>query len=92
MPPKSVFATRFQKQLKRKRERDPGVANAVVRTVDLVLTDPQNNGLNLHLLDRGERVWDAYVTRSIRVTFQRVENAVVFRNNCRHDIIDRRQW
>jgi len=60
--------------------------------VELVLNDPTNRGLNAHLVDPGDRIWEAYVTRAIRVTYQRSSDAVTFRSNCRHDIINRRQW
>ena len=86
------FTSRFERQLKKKRKATPQLADAVIRTVELVLTDPANPGLNLHKVDRENDIWDAYVTRAIRVTCQRDGGAVIFRNNCRHDIIDRRQW
>ena len=90
--PSAEFTSRFQRALKKKQERDPGVARAVVRTVELVLKDRKNQGLNTHLLDRRRRIWDAYVTAAIRLTFEDHGSTIIFRNNCRHDIIDRRQW
>ena len=83
---------RFARQLERKKRRSPEIADAVIRTMDLVMNDPTNRGLNSHLLDRRLRLWDSYVSTSIRVTYERHGDTIIFRNNCRHDIIDRRQW
>lgn len=85
------FTTRFRRQLVRKHKRSPDLAAAVMRTVDLVMNDPQNRGLNAHLLDRQQRIWEAYVTKATRITYQLYEDGILFRANCRHDIIDRRQ-
>ncbi len=90
--PTARFTSRFERQLKKKRRSDRRLADAVIRTVELVLTEPANPGLNLHKVDRENNIWDAYVTRAIRVTCQRDGDVVIFRNNCRHDIIDRGQW
>ena len=86
------FTTRFSRQLVRKHKHSPRLAAAVMRTVDLVMNDPQNRGLNAHLLDRQQRIWEAYVTKATRITYQLREDGVLFRANCRHDIIDRGQW
>ncbi len=86
------FTPRFSRQLVRKHKRSPDLAAAVMRTVDLVMNDPQNRGLNAHLLDRRQRIWEAYVTKATRITYQFSEDGILFRANCRHDIIDRGQW
>ena len=86
------FTPRFSRQLVRKHKRSPVLAAAVMRTVDLVMSDPQNRGLNAHLLDRRQRIWEAYVTKATRITYQFNEDGILFRANCRHDIIDRGQW
>lgn len=90
--PTARFTSRFERQLKKKRKSAPRLADAVIRTVELVLTEPASPGLNLHKVDRENNIWDAYVTRAIRVTCERSGDVVTFRNNCRHEIIDRRQW
>ena len=92
MPRRPSFTPRFSRQLERKHKREPVLAAAVMRTVELVVRDPENRGLNAHLLDRRDRIWEAYVTRATRVTYQVNGDVVIFRSNCRHDIIDRRQW
>lgn len=83
---------RFNRALNRKRRRDPRAADAVLETMQKVLNEPENRGLNQHLLDRRQRVWDVYIDRANRLTYQRDGDTIIFRNNCRHDIIDRRQW
>lgn len=60
--------------------------------MDRILNDPTNPGLNAHKLDDQYDIWEAYVSRSARITYQRDGELIIFRNNCRHDIIDRRQW
>lgn len=63
-----------------------------MRTVAQILEEPKNRGLNQHLLDRNARIWDVYISDAARITYQRDGDTIIFRNNCRHDIIDRRQW
>lgn len=92
MVPATELTDRFERALKRKKRRQPKLAEAIVKTVAHLLLDPENNGLNVHLVDRERRIWEAYVDRATRLTFQRDGDTIVFRNNCRHDIIDRRQW
>ena len=84
--------SRFDRALRRKQRRNPRAANAVLQAMQKVLHDPENRGLNQHILDPAQRIWDVYVTRSARITYQRDGDTIIFRNNCRHDIIDRRQW
>ena len=89
--PRFRTTTRFDKQLKRKKARSPRLVAAVYEAMRLIADDPANRGLNAHRL-QGSRVWEAYVTRAIRITYERDGDSLTFRNNCRHDIIDRRQW
>ena len=60
MPRRPSFTPRFSRQLERKHKREPVLAAAVMRTVELVVRDPENRGLNAHLLDRRDRIWEAY--------------------------------
>ena len=90
---RSTFTKRFEKQLKKKRKRDPSLADAVIRTVELIIETPSHPGVNLHpIKETNNKIWEAYVTKAIRVTCQFDDGFVIFRNNCRHDIIDRGQW
>lgn len=86
------YEARFQRALRRKKRRNPREAEQTIRTVAQILEDPQNRGLNQHLLDRRARIWDAYVNSASRITYQRDGDTIVFRNNCGHDIIDHRKW
>ena len=86
------YARKFERQLLKKQRRDPRAAVAVVKAVNLLLEDPWNKGLNPHRLIGSDHVWEAYGSRSIRVTYEVEGDVVIFRSNCRHDIIDRRQW
>lgn len=60
--------------------------------MEKVLNEPENRGLNQHLLDRRQRIWDVYINRANRLTYHRDGDTIVFRNNCRHDIIDQEKW
>jgi mRNA-degrading endonuclease YafQ of YafQ-DinJ toxin-antitoxin module len=86
------YEPRFERALRRKTRRSPKDAERTIETVELILNEPENRGLNQHLLNRRERIWEAYISDSARLTYHREGETVVFRNNCRHDIIDRRQW
>lgn len=89
--PRMRFMPRFNRSLERKK-RSPRLHAAVMSTVEQIVRDSRHPSLNTHLLDRDERIWEAYVTKSARVTYQRRGDLFIFRNNCRHDIIERRQW
>ena len=86
------YEPRFERALRRKKRVSPRDAERTIAAVDLILNEPGNQGLNQHLLDRRQRIWDAYIDRANRLTYQRDGDTIIFRNNCRHDIIDRRQW
>ena len=92
MNPEVEYLPRFEKALKRKWQRQPKLAEAVEETVVRVLIDPENKGLNVHRIKGTDGVWEAYVTKATRLTFERDGDTIIFRNNCRHDIIDRGQW
>ncbi len=86
------FTAKFDRALKQKKRRQQKLAIAVYETVDRLLREPDSVGLNAHLVDREKRIWEAYVNKDTRITYQREGDTIIFRNNCRHDIIDRRQW
>lgn len=92
MKPRVKYTTRFQRSLKRKWQRRPQLAERVEETVVRVIIDPESNALNIHRIRGARGVWEAYVDRSSRVTFERNGDTIVFRNNCRHDIIDDEKW
>lgn len=92
MPQAVEFTTRFTRELKKKLKRDPELGRAVRRTAQLIIEDSTHTGLNAHKVDAQHGIWEAYVTRAARITYQRRDGVLLFRNNCRHDIIDRRQW
>ena len=91
MPATAQFSPRFRRALERKK-RQPALHRAVKATVDQLMEDRRHPGLNAHLLDRQARIWEAYGSLSVRVTYELDGDHFIFRNNCRHDIIDRGQW
>lgn len=86
------YTTRFQRSLTRKWKRDPSLAEKVEETTVRVMLAPESNSLNIHPIRGSNGVYEAYVDKANRVTFEHDGDTVIFRNNCRHDIIDRRQW
>lgn len=92
MKPKVEYTTRFEKSLKRKWKRRPQLAERVEETVVRVLIDPDSNALRVHKIKGTDKIWEAYVDKAHRVIFERDGTTIVFRNNCGHDIIDRRLW
>ena len=85
------FTPRFARALKGKKN-EPALYKAVLDTVDQLMKNRRHPGLRAHLVDRKARIWEAYASRSIRVTYELAGDHIVFRNNCRHDIIDSGQW
>ena len=86
------YTTRFQRSIKQKWKRNPDLAQRVEETVVRILFAPESNSLNVHRIRGADNVWEAYVDNANRVTFERDGDTIIFRNNCNHDIIDRRQW
>ena len=63
---------------------------AVKKCIRQLAADPYHSGLNTHKIQGADGVWEAYVDRSNRVTFHYDDDgAIVMRNHCNHDIIDR---
>ena len=90
MKSKVEYTSRFERSLKRKRRLH--LAERVEETVVRVLIDPDSNALRVHKIKGTDTVWEAYVDKANRVTLERDGDTVVFRNNCRHDIIDQDKW
>lgn len=67
--------------------------DAIKKCIEQLSLNPRHPSLNTHKI-RGsaDDVWEAYVDRKNRVTFHYDDEAIVLRNNCNHDIIDRGAW
>jgi len=87
VPTRLIIPDRFKKVLNRK---EPKLQAAINRCVKLLGTNHRHPGLQIHRVQGTAGVWEAYVDRANRVTFDWVGNAIRLRNNCNHDIVTRR--
>ncbi len=85
MPP-LIFAPRFKKVL---RKKPPALQAAIYECITRLGTNPAHPGLEVHRVKGTPGVWECYVDRANRVTYHWEGDAIVVRNNCNHDIIER---
>ncbi len=76
----------FRKRLDKKPAR---LKFAILECVHRLGTDPHHPGLKTHKIQGKEGIFEAYVDKSNRVTWEYGENRIVLRNHCTHDIIER---
>lgn len=82
--PDPTIPLRFKKRLKKK---SPRLAGAILECVHRLAEDPRHPGLHTHRVRGTAGVWEAYVDRSNRVTFEWDDGVIVMRNHCNHDIV-----
>jgi len=77
---------RFKKRLERKPR---ALQAAILETISRLAENPRHPGLQTHPI-RGRRgIFEAYVDRANRLTFEYGDNCIVLRNHCNHDILRR---
>jgi hypothetical protein len=77
-------------QFKKVLGKKPAAMQArVAECLKKLADDPTHPGLQVHRVKSTPGVWEAYVDKANRVTFERLGNVIRLRNNCNHDIIDR---
>lgn len=81
---RAVFTAEFEKRL---RKKEPRQREAVKKCVKRLLTDRDHPGLNIHKMRGRGDIWEAYVDKGNRVTFQWEGDTFIFRVNCNHDIL-----
>jgi hypothetical protein len=52
--------------------------------------NPRHQSLQTHPVRGSRGVFEAYVDKSNRLTFEYGDDCIVLRNHCNHDIVDRR--
>ena len=67
----------------------PDEQRKIDQTLDKLGEDPRYPGLHSHRIKRTRKVWECYIDKAYRVTFEYGKNCIVCRNNCKHSIIDR---
>ena len=77
---------RFQEQYLNKPLDEQG---KIDKTIDMLCENPKHPGLHSHRVRKTKRVWECYINRAHRVTFEYGDNCIICRNNCNHTIIDK---
>lgn len=77
----------FRRVLKKKpKELQVAIAECIKRLVD----DPTHPSLQVHRVQGTKGVWEAYIDKGNRLTFERVgDGAIRLLMNCNHDILRR---
>lgn len=77
----------FRKKLSKK---PPQMQGAVLESMARLVEDARHPGLNVHRVRGTDGIWEAYIDRSNRLTFEYDEAGdIVFRKHCSHDILRR---
>ncbi len=63
---------------------------AISECIARLAENPRHPGLRTHKMQGVKDVWEAYVDRGNRVTFHYESGKIVLRNNCNHDMLQRR--
>lgn len=72
-------------------KKEPQLKAAILACIQQLSENPRHPGLNVHRVRGTAAVWEAYVDRGNRVTFEyKPDGTIVMRNNCNHDILNRR--
>ena len=79
------YTPRFKRALKKKT---PLMKKRIKRTLQLLGVSPWYPGLNTHKVRGTPGVWEFYVNKASRVTWEWAEepSTILLRNNCNHDV------
>lgn len=69
------------------RKKPPTLQAAILECVHGLMNNEGHPGLRTHKMQGIAGVWEAYVDKGNRVTFERDGSTLVFRANCNHDIL-----
>lgn len=70
-----------------RRKKTQEMRDSIDECIRLLSANPRHPGLHEHRVQGRKGVWEAYVDKANRVTFQYGENSIILRNNCSHDIL-----
>jgi hypothetical protein len=85
--PDLVIPRSFKRRLDKKA---PEQAGPILECIKQLAANPRNPGLHTHrVLSAGPRVYEAYVDKANRVTFEWSGSDIVLRNHCNHDVLKR---
>lgn len=63
--------------------------NKIDKTLSLLCENPKYPSLHTHRVRKTKRVWECYIDKAYRITFEYGDNCMICRNNCKHTIIDK---
>ena len=86
--PTVTFAPQFKRAFQRKPQHEQ---QAVENTIARLVENRAHPGLRVHKIRGEASVWEAYVSRSNRITFEWDGDDLILLNNCSHAIVERRQ-
>jgi hypothetical protein len=84
--PRLIFAPNFKKVMSKK---SPAMQAAILECIKRLGENPRHPGLQTHRVRGTAGVFEAYVDKANRVTFEWQGPDIRLRNNCNHDILDR---
>jgi hypothetical protein len=84
--PRYIIPPNFKKVMSKK---SPELQAAILECVSRLSENPRHPGLQTHKVQGTRGVFEAYVDKGNRVTFEWDGDMIVLRNNCNHAILDR---
>jgi hypothetical protein len=84
--PELIIPPRFRRVLSKK---PAAMQAAVAECLTRLAENPAHPGLRVHRMQGIKGVWEAYVDKANRITFERDGDTITLRNNCNHSILDR---
>lgn len=70
---------------RRFRAKPPDQQAAILKAIKLLADNPRHRSLRVKRMKSAPGVWEASVTRSDRMTFERQGDSITLRFNCHHD-------
>jgi mRNA interferase RelE/StbE len=84
--PPLIIPPKFKRVMSKK---PASLQAAILECVYRLGDDPRHPSLRTHRVQGAAGVFEAYVDRANRVTFEWAGDTIVLRNNCSHDILKR---
>jgi len=85
---KIIYSDTFVKCYKSLPEK---IKQKVLKQIETLLTNPRSPSLQIHRVHGTNGIWELYVDRKYRITFERLEDAYFFRVVGTHDILKREE-
>ena len=67
------------------------IKQKVLKQINLLLSDPQSPSLQIHRVHGTKGIWELYVDKKYRITFERSGNTYFFRVVGTHDILKKEE-